>query len=103
MLSGHADNIEKAYGLWTQMQDEDVQVTDEFLIKLGNFMKSKNLEVPFVIPESGKYLQMSFITTQHLGYFFIVNRREAFWSDFHKKPKNYQNIHTLINTYFFQI
>uniref|UniRef100_A0A1B6MDN1 Pentacotripeptide-repeat region of PRORP domain-containing protein n=1 Tax=Graphocephala atropunctata TaxID=36148 RepID=A0A1B6MDN1_9HEMI len=46
-----ADNVDKAYGLWTQMQDEDVQVNDQFLIKLGSFLKSKGLQVPFEIPE----------------------------------------------------
>lgn len=33
------------------MQDEDVNVTDEFLIRLGNFMKGKGFDVPFEIPE----------------------------------------------------
>uniref|UniRef100_A0A1B6EW94 PROP1-like PPR domain-containing protein n=1 Tax=Cuerna arida TaxID=1464854 RepID=A0A1B6EW94_9HEMI len=46
------DNVEKALGLWTQMQDEDVHVTDEFLIKLGSFLQSKGLQVPFEIPKS---------------------------------------------------
>ncbi|XP_046663797.1 leucine-rich PPR motif-containing protein, mitochondrial isoform X1 [Homalodisca vitripennis] len=47
------NNVDKALGLWTQMQDEDVHVTDEFLIKLGSFLKSKGLQVPFEIPKSG--------------------------------------------------
>jgi len=47
-----ADEVEKALGLWTKMQDEDVNVTDEFLITLGQFLKKKGLEVPFQIPTS---------------------------------------------------
>lgn len=43
---------EKALGLWTQMQEEDVQPTDEFLINLSNFLKSEGQPVPFVVPQT---------------------------------------------------
>jgi leucine-rich PPR motif-containing protein, mitochondrial len=43
---------EKALGLWTRMQDEELSVTpsDSFLRTLGEFLKANNYEVPFVIP-----------------------------------------------------
>ncbi|XP_068906051.1 leucine-rich PPR motif-containing protein, mitochondrial [Tenebrio molitor] len=46
------EEVEKALGLWTQMQEEDLLPTDEFLISLGQFLKSKGVTVPFQIPES---------------------------------------------------
>ncbi|KAK9707701.1 Pentacotripeptide-repeat region of PRORP [Popillia japonica] len=46
------DDPEKAMNLWTQMQEEDLAPTDNFLIKLGEFLSKHNLHVPFVIPES---------------------------------------------------
>lgn len=41
----------KALGLWTQMQEEDLAPTDQFLNTLGHHLKSKNMEVPFVMSE----------------------------------------------------
>ncbi|PSN31581.1 hypothetical protein C0J52_21546 [Blattella germanica] len=38
-------------GLWTRMQEEDVQPSDEFLTTLGNLLKAEGREVPFVLPE----------------------------------------------------
>uniref|UniRef100_T1HC17 PPR_long domain-containing protein n=1 Tax=Rhodnius prolixus TaxID=13249 RepID=T1HC17_RHOPR len=46
-----ADEVDKAIGLWTQMQDEDVQLTDQFLAALGALLKKHNRPVPFAIPE----------------------------------------------------
>ncbi|KAI4463370.1 hypothetical protein MML48_4g00006397 [Holotrichia oblita] len=46
------DDPEKAVNLWMQMQEEDLAPTDNFLIKLGEFLKTHNLHVPFVIPEA---------------------------------------------------
>lgn len=45
------DDADKALGLWTQMQDEDMAPTDEFLITLGKFLNEKGVQVPFIIPE----------------------------------------------------
>lgn len=42
---------DKAIGLWTQMQEEDVHASEEFLMKLGSFLKSQGREVPFVVPD----------------------------------------------------
>lgn len=41
---------EKALGLWTKMQEEDISPTDQFLTTLGTFLQDNNLEVPFVLP-----------------------------------------------------
>jgi len=49
--TGKSKEAEKALGLWTRMQEEDVQPSDEFLSALGNFLKNEGKEVPFVIPE----------------------------------------------------
>ncbi|KAL1506626.1 hypothetical protein ABEB36_005952 [Hypothenemus hampei] len=45
------DDSEKCLGLWTQMQEEDMAPTDQFLIKLGSFLQEKGLSVPFAIPQ----------------------------------------------------
>lgn len=45
------EDIEKSLGLWTQMQEEDLAPTDQFLHTLGNFLKERDVEVPFVIPK----------------------------------------------------
>lgn len=42
---------DKALGLWTRMQEENVQPSDEFLATLGHFLTEKGRDVPFVIPE----------------------------------------------------
>ncbi|CAK1540689.1 unnamed protein product [Leptosia nina] len=46
-----ANETDKALGLWTVLQEEGEVPTDEFLVQLGNHLKSKNREVPFVIPQ----------------------------------------------------
>lgn len=43
---------EKALGLWTKMQEEDIAPTEQFLTTLGKFLKTNNLEVPFVLPNA---------------------------------------------------
>lgn len=45
------EDCEKALGLWTEMQDEDLQPSDQFLLKLNSFLKDNNREVPFVVPQ----------------------------------------------------
>lgn len=51
---GKTDEIDKALALWTQMQDEDVQASNDFLIELGNLLKKHDRPVPFAIPEVKK-------------------------------------------------
>ncbi|CAG9826701.1 unnamed protein product [Diabrotica balteata] len=46
------DDIDKALGLWTQMQEEDMAPSDPFLLKLGDFLQSKGRQVPFVVPQT---------------------------------------------------
>ncbi|CAH2076864.1 unnamed protein product, partial [Iphiclides podalirius] len=45
-----ADETDKALGLWTILQEEGEIPSDHFLIYLGKHLKSKNREVPFIIP-----------------------------------------------------
>ena len=45
-----AKEPEKALGLWTKMQEEDIQPHDMFLNKLANFLKENDYEVPFIVP-----------------------------------------------------
>lgn len=42
---------EKALGLWTAMQEEDITPTDIFLTKLAEFLKAEGQEVPFHVPK----------------------------------------------------
>lgn len=42
---------DKALGLWTKMQEENIAPSDAFLLKLAEFLRSKDLEVPFVVPK----------------------------------------------------
>lgn len=45
------EDVDKALGLWTQLQEEDLTPTDEFLHRLGTFLKDRNAKVPFIIPD----------------------------------------------------
>ncbi|CAH2108523.1 unnamed protein product [Euphydryas editha] len=47
-----ADETDKALGLWTVLQEEGEIPSDDFLLYLGNHLKSKNRDIPFVIPET---------------------------------------------------
>lgn len=53
LLSGYisTDDATRAAGLWTQMQEEDVKPTDDFMRRLGTFLQEKNVPVPFVLPD----------------------------------------------------
>ncbi|XP_034826727.1 leucine-rich PPR motif-containing protein, mitochondrial [Maniola hyperantus] len=46
-----ADETDKALGLWTVLQEEGEVPSDQFLVYLGNHLKSKDRQIPFVIPE----------------------------------------------------
>lgn len=56
---GKTDDVDKAFGLWTQMQDEDVQPTDEFLSKLASILQKHDRPIPFAVPNT--------IADTHLG------------------------------------
>uniref|UniRef100_A0A1B0ABF4 PROP1-like PPR domain-containing protein n=1 Tax=Glossina pallidipes TaxID=7398 RepID=A0A1B0ABF4_GLOPL len=44
------DDVNKALGLWTKMQEEDVTPSDAFLLKLAKLLESKNMKIPFSVP-----------------------------------------------------
>lgn len=44
-------DVNKALGLWTQMQEEDMAPNDAFLTKLGTFLTEQGQKVPFVMPQ----------------------------------------------------
>lgn len=44
------EDVDKALGLWTQMQEEDMTPSDNFLTTLADFLKANNVKVPFVVP-----------------------------------------------------
>ncbi|XP_041986989.1 leucine-rich PPR motif-containing protein, mitochondrial [Aricia agestis] len=46
-----ADETEKALGLWTVLQEDGEVPSDQFLVYLGNHLKAKRRDVPFVIPQ----------------------------------------------------
>lgn len=48
----NSEDAEKALGLWTKMQEENIAPTDEFLIKLAELLNKQNIKVPFVVPKT---------------------------------------------------
>lgn len=42
---------EKALGLWTKLQEEDIAPSETFLVRLAQFLRENDLEVPFIVPE----------------------------------------------------
>ena len=59
------NDVSRAIGLWTQMQEESVQTNPEFLEKLGKFLKEKNEPVPFTIPDSPEIMTSSILPSSH--------------------------------------
>lgn len=53
----NADETDKALGLWTLLQEESEVPSNQFLVYLGNHLKSKNRDVPFIIPEKIEKVQ----------------------------------------------
>ncbi|XP_065358584.1 leucine-rich PPR motif-containing protein, mitochondrial [Calliphora vicina] len=49
-----SEDAEKALGLWTKMQEDSITPSDEFLIKLAELLQSKNMSIPFVVPQTEK-------------------------------------------------
>lgn len=49
-----SEDAEKALGLWTKMQEENITPSDAFLVKLAELLESKNMSVPFIVPQSQK-------------------------------------------------
>lgn len=47
----NSEDVDKALGLWTSMQEENVQPSDKFLFTLGTFLEQKGRTPPFVIPQ----------------------------------------------------
>lgn len=45
-----AGDVENALALWTEIQDDNVQPTNEFLITLVDLLQRNNRPVPFAIP-----------------------------------------------------
>ncbi|XP_005185081.3 leucine-rich PPR motif-containing protein, mitochondrial [Musca domestica] len=43
------EDTDKALGLWTKMQEENITPNDDFLVKLAELLESKNIPVPFVV------------------------------------------------------
>ncbi|KAJ8913044.1 hypothetical protein NQ315_002060 [Exocentrus adspersus] len=58
------DEDEKALGLWTQLQEEDLAATDQFLLTLGNYLKQKGVRVPFVMPEESQVPNVRVLETE---------------------------------------
>ncbi|XP_055858691.1 leucine-rich PPR motif-containing protein, mitochondrial [Episyrphus balteatus] len=53
------EEADKGLGLWTKMQEESITPSDEFLIKLAKLLKSKNMEIPFVVPQASNSVRSS--------------------------------------------
>lgn len=50
---------EKALNLWTNMQEESIVPSEDFLTKLANFLDSKGFDVPFQRPQSAQHANVS--------------------------------------------
>ena len=50
--AGKANDPDKALGVWTALQEENLQASREFLEYLADFLRKSNREVPFVVPEA---------------------------------------------------
>lgn len=46
------DNSDKALEVWVNLQEQNEAPTDAFLIKLGNYLKSKKIALPFQLPDT---------------------------------------------------
>ncbi|XP_049788788.1 leucine-rich PPR motif-containing protein, mitochondrial [Schistocerca nitens] len=60
------EDVDKALGLWTRMQEEDVQPTDKFLFTLGTFLEQKGRTAPFVIPQISQETKTKTREVQHV-------------------------------------
>lgn len=58
------EEVDKALGLWTQMQEEDLAPSDVFLNTLGKFLRERGRDVPFVVPSAPQKRQQPPITAQ---------------------------------------
>lgn len=44
------NDYQKALDLWTDMQDQDITPSDDFLIRLDALLKENDIVVPFAVP-----------------------------------------------------
>ncbi|XP_071514137.1 leucine-rich PPR motif-containing protein, mitochondrial isoform X2 [Panulirus ornatus] len=45
------NDCDKALGIWTSMQEENIEPSENFLLELGEFLQKNDREIPFVVPE----------------------------------------------------
>ncbi|KAF2343599.1 hypothetical protein FHG87_025645, partial [Trinorchestia longiramus] len=64
IISINDGNCDKALGLWTQMQEEDLPASDKFLRDLGSFLQQNDKPVPFAIPEEENVSQRAQLQPQ---------------------------------------
>lgn len=55
---------DKALGLWTKLQEENITPSDQFLISLSDFLKQNSIEVPFIVPESTRVINTQIATKE---------------------------------------
>lgn len=51
VLTVQKNDADKALGVWTNMQEDNHQPSDNFLIELGQFLQASGRQVPFAIPQ----------------------------------------------------
>lgn len=56
---GKNNKVQEATALWTQMQEEDIQPSDNFMWSLSELLKNNNLEVPFTVNKPKENKQSS--------------------------------------------
>lgn len=50
-VSEQHSECDKALGIWTSMQEENIEPSETFLRELGEFLLANDREIPFVLPE----------------------------------------------------
>lgn len=65
LISDYSGDPQKALGLWMQMQEEDVQPSDQFLCLLADILKRHDMEVPFTVPN---------VKLRDSSYFYFQSR-----------------------------
>lgn len=48
----NSNDLEKAFALWIEIQEDKLQPPNEFLITLANILKRNDRPVPFPVPQA---------------------------------------------------
>lgn len=107
------DQREKALDLWVQLQELEEVPSQDFLIKLGTYLRSKNVDVPFEVPnpikkntiKATQKVQRSTAEQPAIGKEFIEQLQKGNLAEirkaYHELPE--PNLNAVINTIFHEV